>query len=175
MVCGWYKPVLALFCHSIIWVTDHGLNVLRSQHPCTLHCVIVKTAMSMLDFSSDSSSVSQLSTIVLCRLRRPLTHTHLFNGPLSGTTRVSRYQKGKTNLWILVKQETASGSGISWAVCKSAFRSRQTTMPAPHHSVFLQAGCPSCHPTNSVKELKALGPVMVAELFVLHLCWCNVI
>jgi len=26
------------------------------------------------------------------------THTHLFNGPLSGTTQVSRYQKGKTNL-----------------------------------------------------------------------------
>ena len=27
-----------------------------------------------------------------------------------------------------------SGSGISWAVCKSAPRSRQITMPAPHHS-----------------------------------------
>ena len=26
------------------------------------------------------------------------THTHPFNGPVSGTTRVSRYQKGKTNL-----------------------------------------------------------------------------
>ena len=26
------------------------------------------------------------------------THTHPFNGPLSGTTRVSRYQKGETNL-----------------------------------------------------------------------------
>jgi len=26
------------------------------------------------------------------------THTHLFNGPLSGTTQVSRYQKGKTSL-----------------------------------------------------------------------------
>jgi len=26
------------------------------------------------------------------------TQTHLFNGPLSGTTQVSRYQKGKTNL-----------------------------------------------------------------------------
>jgi len=25
-------------------------------------------------------------------------HTHPFNGPLSGTTRVSRYQNGKTNL-----------------------------------------------------------------------------
>jgi len=26
-------------------------------------------------------------------------------------------------------------------------------MPKPHHSV-LQAGCPSCHPTNNVKALK---------------------
>ena len=26
------------------------------------------------------------------------THTHLFNGPFSGTTQVSRYQKGKTDL-----------------------------------------------------------------------------
>ena len=26
------------------------------------------------------------------------SHTHLFNGPLYGTTRVSRYRKGKTNL-----------------------------------------------------------------------------
>jgi len=26
------------------------------------------------------------------------THTHTFNGPFSRTTRVSRYQKGKTNL-----------------------------------------------------------------------------
>jgi len=29
-------------------------------------------------------------------------------------------------------------------------------MPAPHHSVFLQAGCPSCRPTNSVKALKGV-------------------
>ena len=45
------------------------------------------------------------------------THTHTFNGPLSGTTQVSWYQKGKTNLDFL-KQETVSGSGISWAVWK---------------------------------------------------------
>ena len=29
-----------------------------------------------------------------------------------------------------------SGSGISWAICKSAPRSGQITTPAPHHSVF---------------------------------------
>jgi len=28
-------------------------------------------------------------------------------------------------------------------------------MSASHHSVFLQAGCPSYRPTNSVKALKA--------------------
>jgi len=27
-------------------------------------------------------------------------------------------------------------------------------MPAPQHSVFLEAECPSCHPTNSTKALK---------------------
>ena len=54
-----------------------------------------------------------------------------------------------------MKQETVSGSGISWAICKSAHRSRQITTPAPHHSDFLQAECPSCRPTNSVKALKA--------------------
>jgi len=62
-------------------------------------------------------------------------HTHPFNGPFSGTTRVSRYQKGKP-VWILLKQETVSGSGISWAICKSAPRCRQITTPTPHHSVF---------------------------------------
>ena len=39
-------------------------------------------------------------------------------------------------IWILLKQETVSGSGISWAICMSAPHSRQITTPAPHHSVF---------------------------------------
>ena len=58
-------------------------------------------------------------------------------------------------IWILLKQETVSGSGISWAICKPAPRSRQITMPALHYSVFFQARCPSCCSANSVKGLKA--------------------
>ena len=81
-----------------------------------------------------------------------ITHTHPFNGPLSGTTRVGPYQKVKT-IWILLKQETVSGSGISWAICKSAPSSRHHASTPPLS--FLQAGCPSCRPTNSVKALKA--------------------
>ena len=72
--------------------------------------------------------------------------THTFNGLLSGTTKVSQYQKGKTN-WILLKQETVSG--ISWAICKSAPHSRQIT-PAPHHSVFYRPDAlPATQPTVS--------------------------
>jgi len=56
------------------------------------------------------------------------------------SARVSRYQKGKTNLDLL-KQEIVSGCGISWTICKSAPRPRHVTMPAPHHSAFLQVRC----------------------------------
>ena len=85
---------------------------------------------------------------------RARTHTHahthtrltaLFPGlhGWAGTRKVKP-------IWMLLKQETVSGSGISWAICKSAPRSRQhlTTQ-------FLQVGCASCRPTNSVKAPKA--------------------
>jgi len=74
-----------------------------------------------------------------------LTHTHthttvlLLFWNMSGTTRVRRYQKGKTrkvktNLDLL-EQEIASGSGICWAICNVS-TSSQTTTPTSHHSVF---------------------------------------
>jgi len=47
----------------------------------------------------------------------------------------TRKVKPETNLDFL-EQETVSGSGISWAICKSAPRSRPITIPALHHSVF---------------------------------------
>jgi len=75
-----------------------------------------------------------------------------FNDPLTGTTRVSRYQKGKTSADFseVQEQETVSGSGISWAICKSAPRSRQITTPAHHHSVFCRPDAlPAAQPTAS--------------------------
>jgi len=51
--------------------------------------------------------------------------------------------------WLdLQEQEIVSGSDISWTIC------RHIITPASYHSVFLQAGCPSCRPTSSVKALK---------------------
>jgi len=64
------------------------------------------------------------------------THTHtrlmaLFPG-LPGWASTRKVKP----IWILLKQETVSGSGISWAICKSAPRYRHITTPAPHQSVF---------------------------------------
>ena len=59
---------------------------------------------------------------------------HPFNGPLYGTSQVSWYHKGKTNLDFT--ETTDGGSGISWVICKSAARPRQIPVPAPHHSIF---------------------------------------
>jgi len=81
------------------------------------------------------------------------THTHPFNGPFSGTTRVSRYQKGKTNLDFT---EARDGEWqwhqlVHMQVCTSLQTDNHASAPP---LTFLQAGCPSCRPTNSVKALK---------------------
>ena len=53
-------------------------------------------------------------------------------------------------IWVLLKQETVSGSGISWAICKTAPPSRQITTTAPHHSVFYRPDAlPAAQPTAS--------------------------
>jgi len=59
--------------------------------------------------------LSLASTLGLETVSNTHRHTHPFNGPFSGTTQVSRYQKGKTKL-VLLKQETGSGSGTSWSI-----------------------------------------------------------
>jgi len=69
---------------------------------------------------------------------------------------VSRYQKGKTNLDFT----EARDSGWQWhqlgymQVCTLLQTDNHTSTPPL--LCFLQAGCPSCRPTNSVKALKAL-------------------
>jgi len=72
-----------------------------------------------------------------------------------GLPRVTWYEKGRTNQ-DLVKQQTVSGSGVGWAICKSAPRSRQITMPAPHHSVFCRPDAlPAAHIHRRSTEGKA--------------------
>ena len=67
---------------------------------------------------------------------------------------MSRHQKGKTNLDL----NEARDSEWQWhqlgrmQVCTLLHTGNHTSTPPLS---FLQAGCPSCHPANSVKALKA--------------------
>jgi len=77
------------------------------------------------------------------------THTHPFNGPLSRTTWVSRYQTGKTNL------DFAEARDGEWQWHQLDHMQICTSLQTDNHAStqplnFLHAGCPSCHPTNSV-------------------------
>ena len=83
-----------------------------------------------------------------CTRTRTHTHTHLMALSL-GLPRWAGTRKVKP-IWILLKQETVSVSGIRWAICKSAHHSRQITTPAPHHSVFYRPDAlPAAQPTAS--------------------------
>ena len=106
------------------------------------------------NLSTGSHERKRLLLHYCCWLCNDITHTHPFNGPLSGTTRVRRYQKGKTNPDFT----EARDSEWQWhqlghmQVCTSLQTDNHAGSPALS---FLQAGCPSCHPTNRVKALKA--------------------
>jgi len=111
-------------------------------------CLNLFQPIQFLTSTAASASPSTLS------MSHTHTHTQPFNSPLSRTTRVSRYQKGKTNL------DFTEARDIEWQwhplgymqVCTSLQTDNHTSTPPLS---FLQAGCPSCRPTNSVKALKA--------------------
>ena len=75
--------------------------------------------------------------------------THLFNGPVSGTTQVSWYQKGKDNLDFTKARDS------EWQWHQLGHMQACTSLQTDNHAStpprsFLQAGCPSAtQPTAS--------------------------
>ena len=74
-------------------------------------------------------------------------------------------------IWISLKQEAVSGSGISWAICKSAPRSRHITTPAPHHSVFYRPDAlPAAQPIASKHWRQPQPAIQQLRNWLYHLC-----
>jgi len=78
----------------------------------------------------------------------------MFNGPFSGTCQVSQYQKVKTNLDFTEARDS------EWQWHQLGHMQVCTLLQTDTHAStpplsFLQAGCPSCRQTNSIKALKA--------------------
>jgi len=69
---------------------------------------------------------------------------------------------GKSNLDLL-EQETVSGSGICWAICKPAPHPRKITMPTSHNSVFYRPDAlPASQPTASKQLRHVLNGMIVS-------------
>jgi len=94
-------------------------------------------------------------------------HTHPFNGPFSGTTQVSQYQKGDLDFTEARDSEWQRHQLGHMQVCISLQTDNHASTPPLS---FLQAGCPSCRPTNSVKALKAY----VSHIHTKHLYIFNI-
>ena len=116
---------------------------------------IISAKHSKIPLTIDSSMpCTARTTLETNQSKHTPTHTPTFNSPLSGTTRVSRYQNGKNNLDFT----EARDSEWQWhqlghmQVCTLPQTDNHASTPPLS---FLQAGWPSCRPTNSVKALKA--------------------
>jgi len=82
----------------------------------------------------DSASHSYLLTYYLVTYRERNTHTqhtHTFNGPLSGTTRLSRYQKGTGSSAIAERPRDAPCQLKSCQFPRNSAETTCTTSPEP--------------------------------------------
>ena len=108
--CGWMQMLTVHLeetdCFAA-WVSAREVGIGQptvdtSDPKCMLSHFIVFSLVSGCLQPTQLSGLPVLSNVAPLSVHRKVatdnTHTHPFNGPLSGTTRVSQYQKGKTSL-----------------------------------------------------------------------------
>ena len=122
------------------------LKIMSCESECLYVCLSLCHAINAFTYEVTLSLCVKLrhdtrrDAILKCVQKLTDTHTHThthtrLKALFPGLSRWASTRKVEP-IWILLKQETVSGSGISCARCKSAPCSRQITTPAPHHSVF---------------------------------------
>ena len=120
---------------------------IHAPSPRQLHCSSARS-QKPLKGAREFQGIEQGAVAYLTYQLQP------FNGLFSRTTRVSRYQKGKTN------RDFTGARDSEWQWHQLSHMQVCTSLQTDNHAstpplCFLQAGCPSCRPTNSAKALKA--------------------
>jgi len=91
-------------------------------------------------------------SLAICKFAPRSPHTDMFNGPFSGTTQVSQYQKGKTNLDFIEARVAVASAGPYASLHLAPDR-----QPCQHPTTqFLQAGFLSCRATKSTEGTHCL-------------------
>ena len=134
-------------------ICDQGKVILEASRQAATeanYCMATGLHATPVD---DSKGPTLPSGCFSCYITR--THTAVQRPFFSWTTQVSQYQKGKTSLDFT----EARDSEWQWhqlgqmQVCTLPQTDNHPSTPPLS---FLQATCPSCCPTNSVKALKAV-------------------
>jgi len=113
------------FCLTSQLLGLHRLSLLKGQYSTILVCLSVAAVCCFEPWNFFFFSWEPLLVYIHTYSYNPLDFVWDYPGELVPKP-----------IWILLKQETVSGSDISWGICKSAPRPRQITMPALHHSVL---------------------------------------
>ena len=167
------------FCHDVVSGNQND-TVPDNAKKCTISIVIFTKFMSVMDIQTDKHR----QTCRIMTVNTTLAHKepHSKNENTSSYKRKMPNCCKITVLWTITPHHnrfmalfqgpprwaSARRELLNFMVQGKIKRGRHTDHPAGHHSIqtnqcppppstpFLQAGCPSCRPTNSVKALKAL-------------------
>jgi len=156
---AWNSTTTLTICLVVVClVTDRSLRSRTCGSDCLAH-------------GSSSTVRPRESALPSCR-GTWCTHIHSSCNGCSQDCNTRTHAHTHT-MGILLKQETVSGSGISWTICKSAPCSRQITTPAPHNSVFYRPDAlPATQPTAS-KHWRHKTPKTPVTITIINYNWLN--
>ena len=109
--------------------------------------------MYLLVHTQTDNHTETMSPAANLKTGKSTKHTHTFNGPLSGTTQESQYQKGKTNLDFTEARDS------EWQWRQLGHMQVCTMIQSDNHAStpplsFLQAGCTEGKSTKKNKKKK---------------------
>ena len=142
----WRQWLVQTVFHHLGWNPMAVCIFLHVKHSCPINHLLTTTCQNHKNCQRNTFKClfhALLRSQVSWPHLQAHTHTHIFKDPFFRTTRVILYQKGKTNLDFTKERDH---------VCTSLQTDNHGSTPPLS---FLQVRCPSCHPTNSVKALKA--------------------
>ena len=143
--CLWHHDIGNSMLISTLW--NNWAIILSISLPQGSHSNVRIKISTFLDPFKHHFELKTILLIAKQDTATPMQHTHTrLTALCPGLPGWAGTRKVKP-IWILLKQETVSGSGISWAICKSAPRCRQITTPA-HHTLFFTGRMPFLSPNQ---------------------------
>ena len=115
-----------------------------------------------------NSAITDKTAWCICVLCNGVPSLSPFKRPFSKWIWVSQYQNVSILDFVGAKDDGSGGNNWSYKTCKAPVK---LSPPTNQHPVFLQAGCSSCHRTNSVRALKEKMAWLFPENIPPHMCY----